>query len=149
MTYKESCKETGFLTSSIMHLHCGKDQKRSTEQDSKPQIYLQVLSAVKELPGWEPEGLDSPEAIYEAVSSNAELNSIIARLSGAVQDLQVKVDRYMETFEPFSFLWLKDLSHEYSAFLATKPELEVGEITLVCRCHPLQICKADPDSFER
>ena len=91
-----------------------------------------MLEALEKLPGWEQECGESADSIADAVSKDPASVKLIAQLAGAMQKAQEDVDKYMKTFEPYSFLWTKDLATEYAAFLATKPELEVGS---VLTCH--------------
>ena len=86
---------------------------------------VQVLAALETLPRWERGGLGSSGTNAEVVSRHSEAAVVVAKLAGAMQNLQPGVDSYMQTFEPLSFLWLKDLASEYAAFLATSPQLEV------------------------
>ena len=46
-------------------------------------------------------------------------------LTGAIQSAKQGVEDFSRSFDQFSFLWMKDLAAEYSAFLATNPNLEV------------------------
>ncbi len=84
-----------------------------------------MTEALKKLPGWEQECGETTENIADAISQDTALVQLRAQLAGAMQKAQEEVSKYMKTFEPYSFLWLKDLATEYAAFLATKPELEV------------------------
>lgn len=87
---------------------------------------MQVLEILRKLPGWEDECSGSAETIADAVGKDPASVKIVAKLAGAMQKAQEDVSKYMKTFEPFSFLWMKDLGTEYAAFLATKPELEAS-----------------------
>lgn len=86
---------------------------------------------MRQLPGWVEEGCDSAEAIAEAVRQSPSTADMIAHLSGATKGLQVLVEQHLKTFEPYAFLWLKDLASEYAAFIATKPDLEVRSCLLI------------------
>lgn len=96
-------------------------------------VNLQVLEALTKLPGWEQECGESANSIADALGQDPASVKLIAQLASAMQKAQEEVNKYMKTFEPYSFLWTKDLAAEYAAFLATKPELEVGSIS-TCHC---------------
>ena len=89
-------------------------------------LIVQLITAIGKLPDWEDQaGRDSLGKFSEAISKDASTSSIIAKLSRTVGGVQADVEGYLKTFEAFSFLWLKDLTSEYAAFLATNPVLEV------------------------
>ena len=86
---------------------------------------------MQRLPSWVAAGSELPISMHKELSKGPETAKLTAKISGAMLGLQDRVDGYLRTFEPFAFLWLKDLASEYTVFLDTKPELEVEALILV------------------
>lgn len=94
---------------------------------------MQVLSAVNQLPLWEGDTTNSSGDVYNMVSRNETVMDLSARLACLTQGIQGEIDKFLKTFEPYAFLWQKDLVSEYATFLATNPDLEVSPSTQLHR----------------
>ena len=89
---------------------------------------LQVLGCSKQLPVW---GHLKPEdgTFFSFISKNEKVTQAMDLMATVLEGAKDSVNAYLTTFQPFAFLWQKNLATEYAAFVATNPELEV-------RAHP-------------
>ncbi len=83
-----------------------------------------MIGCAKQLKVWggEPGG---PTSYYDMIARDKEIVKVVLLLTGSIEGTKQGVLEYIATFNQYSFLWQKDLSTEYAAFMSTSPSLEV------------------------
>lgn len=97
---------------------------------------VQVLICCKQLPTWVDVNAHGSGNFHDHLVKSDKVTSELGSLKTIMDSSKRGIDTYLTAFQPFAFLWQKDLATEYAAFLATKPGLEVSTVgccTVVCR----------------
>eukprot|EP00217_Crustomastix_stigmatica_P013603 CAMPEP_0183798542 /NCGR_PEP_ID=MMETSP0803_2-20130417/19119_1 /TAXON_ID=195967 /ORGANISM="Crustomastix stigmata, Strain CCMP3273" /LENGTH=4519 /DNA_ID=CAMNT_0026043227 /DNA_START=42 /DNA_END=13598 /DNA_ORIENTATION=- len=84
-----------------------------------------VLKCSDELKRWDGNG-----TFYHKIACDREIVKSVLLLTGSIEGTKMQVMEYISRFNKYDFLWLKDLSAEYSEFMKTKPSLEQFELEL-------------------
>lgn len=86
---------------------------------------MQTLASLKKLDVWKGAPIKG-KTLYDIAVNDENVKKALHVLRRATEGAQKRVATYFTSFEPFSFLWRKDLASEYAAFMAKNPQLEVG-----------------------
>ena len=95
-----------------------------------------VLNAFKLLPLWGCEAAAVWPTMFERLTSDMSVVRTVLLLTGSFQGARYQVQRYLEDFGAFEWLWKKDADEAYAEFLAKDPAMhdyarELGKFALV------------------
>lgn len=92
-----------------------------------------VLKSTKNVQNWnqkdQPE--DQREPFYDWIAKDKEIVKVILLLTGSIQGTKNNVNKFLESFEKFNWLWKKKIDKELAHFNSTNPQLEDFESKLL------------------
>jgi dynein heavy chain len=91
-----------------------------------------VLKSTKNVQNWnqkdQPE--DQREPFYDWIAKDKEIVKVILLLTGSIQGTKNNVNKFLESFEKFNWLWKKKIDKELADFNKKEPQLEDFESKL-------------------
>ena len=92
-----------------------------------------VLKSTKHVQNWnqkdQPE--DQREPFYDWIAKDKEIVKVILLLTGSIQGTKNNVNKFLQGFENFNWLWKNKIDKELKAFNALNPQLEEFEAKLI------------------
>jgi dynein heavy chain len=96
-----------------------------------------VLKSTKHVQNWnqkdQPE--DQREPFYDWIAKDKEIVKVILLLTGSIQGTKNNVNKFLQGFEDFNWLWKSKIDKELKAFNALNPQLEQFEAKLIAFTH--------------
>lgn len=92
-----------------------------------------VLKSTKHVQNWNQKDLpeDEREPFYDWIAKDKEIVKVILLLTGSIQGTKNNVNKFLESFDKFSWLWKDKIDEKLKKFNATNPQLEDFEEKLV------------------
>ncbi|XP_028415382.1 dynein heavy chain 8, axonemal-like isoform X2 [Dendronephthya gigantea] len=81
-------------------------------------VTTSLVDVCKDIQWW---AVDTRETLYQSISQNSGVSSLVRYISDVVTCLQNAVDRQLFRFHRYDFLWKEDLHALYQAFVDTEP----------------------------
>lgn len=85
-----------------------------------------VLKSTKNVQNWnqkdQPE--DQREPFYDWIAKDKEIVKVILLLTGSIQGTKNNVNKFLDGFESFNWLWKRKIDENLKKFHATNPQLE-------------------------
>jgi len=85
-----------------------------------------VLKSTKNVQNWnqkdQPE--DQREPFYDWIAKDKEIVKVILLLTGSIQGTKNNVNKFLESFEKFDWLWKRKIDESLKRFNSTNPQLE-------------------------
>ncbi|CAE8616980.1 unnamed protein product [Polarella glacialis] len=75
-------------------------------------------------------GTGSQGTFYDRVAQDKEILKVVLLLTGSIQSARNGRDKYLEQFEPWSWLWYNDIAEQYKIFRDSEPTLDEFEAKL-------------------
>eukprot|EP00930_Biecheleria_cincta_P100463 TRINITY_DN920_c0_g1_i2.p1 TRINITY_DN920_c0_g1~~TRINITY_DN920_c0_g1_i2.p1 ORF type:complete len:4610 (-),score=1017.36 TRINITY_DN920_c0_g1_i2:106-13935(-) len=75
-------------------------------------------------------GTGSQGTFYDRVAQDNQILKVVLLLTGSIQSARNGRDQYLKQFEPWSWLWSKDIGDEYRRFRESQPSLDEYEAKL-------------------
>ena len=94
---------------------------------------VQVLGCTKQLVLWG----DQLGTFHDLAVKDGRITDLTASIVSSEDVAPAAVAGYLRRFDQFAFLWEKDLTTEYEAFISSHPNLDV---IILCQAHSFFLC---------
>jgi dynein heavy chain len=91
-----------------------------------------VLKSTKHVQNWNQKDIpeDEREPFYDWIAKDKEIVKVILLLTGSIQGTKNNVNKFLQGFEDYNWLWTKKIDDALKHFNSKKPELEDFEAKL-------------------
>jgi dynein heavy chain len=91
-----------------------------------------VLKSTKHVQNWNQKDIpeDEREPFYDWIAKDKEIVKVILLLTGSIQGTKNNVNKFLQGFEDYSWLWTKKIDEALKHFNSKQPELEDFEAKL-------------------
>lgn len=85
-----------------------------------------VLKSTKHVQNWNQKDIpeDEREPFYDWIAKDKEIVKVILLLTGSIQGTKNNVNKFLESFEKFDWLWKRKIEDSLKKFNSTNPQLE-------------------------
>ena len=84
------------------------------------------MKSTKHVQNWNQKDIpeDEREPFYDWIAKDKEIVKVILLLTGSIQGTKNNVNKFLESFERFDWLWKSKIDESLKKFNATNPQLE-------------------------